>query len=398
MNTDTNVAIVGAGLGGMTAAVALAELGMQVTVYEQAPRFGEVGAGLQLSANAVRVLAGLGVLDALESRASKPEGKRVRLWNTGKSWKLFDLGVISQERYGFPYLMLHRADLHDVLADRFEQLRPDGIRLDKRLVRYVEGADEVALEFADGSTAHHDILIGADGVHSRVRAQLLGESPIEFSGCLAWRGVVPADRVAPHLRESVGTNWIGPRGHVIQYPLRGGELINFVGIVERSDWTDDSWSTPGTTQECLNDFAGWHEDVLSLISAIDTPMKWALNLRPPLTRWSSNRVTLLGDACHPTLPFLAQGACMAIEDAAVLARALEDYPAPVDAFAAYEGARIARTTSIVNGSADNARRFHNPILADPVLAEQYVAREWEPSRVAERYEWLFEYDALAVPV
>lgn len=398
MKQGTSIAICGAGLGGMTAAIALALRGADVTVYEQAPQFGEVGAGLQLSANAVRVLASLGVLPALAERASEAEGKRVRLWNSGKSWKLFDLGVVSEERYGFPYLLLHRADLHDILAARFRELRPEAIKLGKRLSSFAEDASGVTLQFEDGSSARHDLLVGADGVHSRVRAQLIGPSPVEFSGCLAWRGIVRAADVPAHLREEVGTNWIGPRGHVIQYPLRGGELINFVGIVERDDWTDDSWSTPGTVQECLDDFEGWHEDVRSLISAIDTPMKWALNLRPPLEKWSSERVTLLGDASHPTLPFLAQGACMAIEDGVVLARALDEYDEPTAAFAAYEHARIERTTAIVNGSAANARRFHNPVLSDAVLAEEYVAQEWAPSRVAERYEWLFEYDALAAKV
>ena len=398
MAQRTDVAVVGAGLGGLVAALALRQRGVEVAVHEQASRLGEVGAGLQLSANAVRVLAHLGVLDDLLAVSSLPESKQVRLWSSGRAWKLFDLGQESRERYGYPYLTLHRADLHEVLVRALEARAPGTVRLGSRLSELTETGDGVELRFADGTAASAGVLVGADGVHSRVRTHLFGGDGSVSSGHMAWRGVIDAAGLPERLRQPIGTNWIGPHGHVIQYPLREGRLVNFVGIVERDDWSSDSWSTPGDRDECAADFAGWHPDVLELIAAIGTPMRWALRLRPTMERWSSERITLLGDACHPTLPFLAQGAAMAIEDGMVLARALSDHDDPQAAFAAYEAARVERTTAVVTGSAANAGRFHNPILADRAQADDYVSREWSGSAVSDRYDWLFEYDAVNVPV
>lgn len=398
MDRSMTIAVCGAGLGGLTAAVALGQRGFDVTVYEQAPHLAEVGAGLQLSANAVRVLDSLGLKERLMELSSLPEEKRVRMWNTGQSWKLFDLGAVSEEKYGQPYLMLHRADLHGALAEAFERVAPGRLRLGHRLVGFEEDNNGVTLRFVDGTTARADVLVGADGVHSVVRNQLFGAGEAEFSGCMAWRGVVPADRLPKHMRTPVGTNWVGPHGHVITYPLRHGELINFVGIVERGDWADESWTTPGATEECAADYTGWHDDVLTLIRMIDTPMKWALKLRPTLQSWSAGSVTLLGDACHATLPFLAQGAGMALEDGIVLARAMVANDDVVTAFKRYEEARIERTSAVVRGSAANAGRFHNPVLSDPALAIDYVESEWSKAKVADRYEWLFGYDALEVAV
>lgn len=398
MGTSHRIAICGAGLGGLTAALALRQRGFDVVVYEQAEQLQEVGAGLQLSANAVRVLADLGLEERLLDLASMAEGKQVRLWNSGDAWKLFDLGPLSLERYGYPYLLMHRADLHSILVGELGSSAPGALKLGHRLVGLDQDDRGVTLQFSDGSTDVADVVVGADGVHSVVRSALFGEVAPEFSGCVAWRGVIRAKGLPPHLRDPIGTNWIGPNGHVIQYPLRRGELINFVGIVERDDWQVESWNTAGTSAECLQDFAGWHPDIATLIKAIDTPMKWALMLRPALSQWSRGQVTLLGDACHPTLPFLAQGACMAIEDGLVLGRALAAHEDIGTALAAYEAARVSRTSAVVDGSAANAGRFHNPLLSDPEDARHYVAREWAEKKVAERYEWLFEYDALAAPV
>jgi salicylate hydroxylase len=393
------IVIVGAGIGGLTAALSLLRRGIDVTVLEQAEALGEIGAGLQLSANATRVLYQLDVGEAVAGVAAEPLGKRVRLWNTGQTWPLFDLGTVSRSVYGYPYFTLHRADLHRILAEAVGRLQPDAIRLGQKVLSIEQDDSGVTVLTGHGDIVRGDIAVGADGVHSRVRAALFGPDDPKFSGIIAWRGIAKVTDLPPHMRESYGCNWLGPGAHVVHYPLRSNALVNFVGAVERSGWEVESWSERGRTEDCLDDFAGWHPDVLALIKAIDTPYKWALMVREPMTRWSLGRVTLLGDACHPTLPFLAQGAAMAIEDGYVLARSVMRYPGnPEQALARYEQARLERTSRMVRGSAANAGRFHNPELATAEGAARYVDNEFSEERVKERYEWLFRYDVDAVEI
>jgi salicylate hydroxylase len=399
LNVKQKILIAGAGLGGLTAALALLRDGHDVTVFEQATQLGEVGAGLQLSANATRVLSLLGIDEAVRAVASVPAGKQVRLWNTGQTWKLFDLGQQSLAEYGHPYYTLYRPDLHRMLVEAVRAIKADALVLGAKCAGFESTDGGVTLLLEDGRRFQGDLLVGADGVHSRIRQGLVGQDEPQFSGCLAWRGVIPAASLPEHLRTPVGTNWIGPGGHVIHYPLRRNELVNFVGVVERSDWTVESWTAAGSVEECLRDFAGWNEDVHTLIRSIATPYKWALMVREPLQQWTRGRVTLLGDACHPTLPFLAQGAAMAIEDGAMLARCLRETPVPTEGLRRYQDARVERTTRIVQGSAANTKRFHNPALASAEGAVAYVDREWNEARVRERYHWLFDYkvDQVALP-
>jgi salicylate hydroxylase len=393
------ITIIGAGLGGLTAAIALLKKGFDVTVLEQASELKEIGAGVQLGPNATGVLYRLGLGEALAQIASEPVGKRVRLWSTGQIWPLFDLGTVSREVYGYPYFTLHRADLHMVLAEAVMRLKPDAIRLGVRIVGHDQHGGGVTLTAHNGDVYESDVVIGADGVHSKTREAMFGPDAPRYSGVMAWRGVIQASSLPAHLREPYGSNWVGPGAHVIQYPLRRGELINFVGAVEGNRWEVESWSEAGTHEECLNDFKGWHEDVQTMIKAIDTPFKWVLKVRDPMPLWSRGNMTLLGDACHPTLPFLAQGAGMAIEDGYILARALEKYPHSIStAFERYEAARKERTSRVVIGSAANTKRFHNPALADAQGAGEYVNREFSEERVKERYEWLFNYDVDTVEI
>jgi len=399
MDRKTRIAISGAGIGGLTAALALLQRGFEVEVFEQARAFGEVGAGIQISANGTRCLFSLGLQQDILRSASQPSAKEIRHWNSGNTWRLFDLGAESVERYGSPYLMMHRADLHGVLVRAIQAIRPEALHLGARLTDLTQDADGVAMRFEDGSTRRAHALIGADGVHSRVRQLLHGDDDPEYTGCMAWRGVIPAEALPAHLRRPVGTNWVGPGAHVITYPLRNGELMNFVGIVEREAWQKESWTEQGTVEECRADFSGWHADVLGMIERLGRPFKWALMGRQPLPRWGQQRVTLLGDACHPTLPFLAQGAMMAIEDGVVLARCIDGCPDDIaTALQRYERLRQARTAAIVLKSAENARRFHNPALASTEGANTYIETEWAPEKVRARYDWLFEYDALSVDV
>ena len=389
------VLIAGAGIGGLTAALAALRQGHEVEVYEQASELKEVGAGVQLSANGTRVLYALGVGEELKSLSCEATGKEIRLWNTGETWKLFDLGKVSIERYGFPYFTVYRPDLLDVLARAARRLKADAIHLGRKCVGFTQTDGEVRLDLEDGTTATGDALIGADGVHSPIRQTLFGADKPQFSGIIAWRGIIPMERLPARMERRVGVNWVGPGGHVVHYPLRGGAVLNFVGALERTDWQVESWSARGTTEELAADYRGWHEDIHTLIRNIPAPHKWALMARPPMPRWTVGRVTLLGDACHSMVPFLAQGAVMAMEDGLILARALTELDGDVASrLARYEEARRERTRRAVEGSADNIARFHNRALADPVGARQYVEREWAGHNVASRYEWLFRYDAL----
>jgi salicylate hydroxylase len=392
------IAVVGAGIGGLSAAIGLLRAGFEVDVYEQTPKLGEVGAGLQISSNGARVFNALGVLDEILKTAYFPKGKQVRLWNTGQTWKLFDLGEKSVELYGFPYFTTHRGDLHNALSGAVYALDPNAIKLSHKCVGLEQDGKGVTIHFKDKPDARADIVVGAEGVHSVIREKLFGELPVKFTGIVAWRGVIPMENLPERLRDPVGTNWIGPGGHAIHYPLRRGELMNFTSVVENQDWKIESWMAPSTVEEYLADYPGWHEDVHTYIRAMPQPYRWALLSRRPMQNWTIERITLLGDAAHPMLPFLAQGAVMAIEDGYMLSRALKEIKDPLEALQRYQASRIARATKTVNGAAANTERFHNPVLATPEGAAGYVDREWAPDKVAERYEWMFRYDATTAPI
>lgn len=398
MSTRPNILIAGAGIGGLTAALALLSRGFRVSVREQARELAELGAGVQISANGAHALFSLGLEPALQRVWCEPAGKEIRLWSTGETWKLFDLGAVSRQRYGAPYFMIHRGDLHRILLDAVKAKAPDAIALNARITGFEQDESGVTVLCEDGTRIRSDVLIGADGVHSRIRNALFGEMPARFTGLLAWRGLIPMGRLPERLRRPVGTNWVGPGGHVVHYPLRGGALMNFVGTAERDDWRVESWTERGTTDEALNDFRGWNEDVQTLIRNIEAPFKWALLGREPLERWTVGRVTLLGDAAHPTLPMMAQGANMAIEDGVVLARCLDAHVDVPAALQAYETARRERTARLVRAANDNASRFHNPALGNAEGAARYVDTEWQEAKVKQRYDWVFEYDPVRVAV
>jgi len=396
---SNTIAIIGGGIGGLAAALALLRRGVNVDVYEQSTQLKEVGAGIAISSNGTRVLDALGLKEALARIQVVSSGREIRHWKTGETWNWFELGENSAQRYGTRHMFVHRGDLHGILAEAIRGLKSNAIKLGKRCVAITQTDEHVEVRFETGERANAAFVIGADGIHSKVRECLFGADRPEFTGCVAWRGLVPMQCLPAHISRMPGTNWIGPHGHVLHYPVRRGELMNFISIVERDDWKIESWTVEGTTAELANDFCNWHPDVHAIIQKIDTPFKWALMVRGPMERWTKGRITLLGDACHPILPFLGQGGVMAIEDGYVIAACLKRYLAdPTTAFARYEDIRRERTTAVVRKSHEFRKQAFNPALADNDAVAVSVAQKWQQALARERLDWLYADDVTALQI
>ncbi|WP_247327270.1 FAD-dependent monooxygenase [Bradyrhizobium sp. 141] len=323
--SKSSVLIAGAGIGGLAMALSLLRRGIDCDVFEQASELREVGAGLWISMNGVRVLRDLGLTEQVEQNCIAAERRSIRLWNTGDRWPLYNRS--SDAARNQPYLLL-RAHLLKILVDGVRELKPGAIHLSAHVVGFSQDDEGVRAKLADGSEVEGRALIGADGAHSKVRLGLIGNIESEYTKAIAWRGLVPVDRLAPHQREPEVATWIGPTAHVTAYPVRWQNtvMMTFSGQVDHDDWLLESWSEKGSVEECLKDFKGWHPDIIELVGNVDTLNKWGLFVRPSLGTWSKGCVTLLGDACHSMLPYLGQGVNMALEDASVLARCFEEIP------------------------------------------------------------------------
>lgn len=381
------VVVAGAGIAGLALAAALRRAGIDCHLYEQAERLAEVGAGVQLAPNATRLLRRLGLRDRLRDLAVTPQAIEMRRWDNGALLHRTALGDSCQRRFGAPYYTVHRADLHSALL---ALLPPDRVHLGARCVAVTQLADEAQLHLSDGTTVTADLIVGADGIHSVARQQIVADRP-RYSGQTIYRGLVPAERVAHLLTESRVQLWFGPDQHVVCYPVSSGRQVSFGATLPASDWREESWTARGDAAELAAAYKGWHPDVTQLIGAAQTVSRWALHDRESIERLSAGRVTVIGDAAHPMLPFQAQGANQAIEDAVVLAGCLAG--AGPDRLSAalrrYERIRLPRTTRIQRQSRDNAKTFH---LEDGG-AQQHRDTAAQTSSGLDGHEWLFGYDA-----
>jgi salicylate hydroxylase len=367
--------------------------GFEVEVYEQASELMEIGAGIQLSANAMHVLLAHGLEPQLSKLWVKPTAYVFRLHDTGETISKIPLAEAHERQHGAPYCQFHRADLLDALVARLREIGPDVIRLNSRAVEYGETKTGVRLRLQNGFTVSGDVLVGADGVRSTTRAQLLGAAKPTYTGDSAWRLIVPSGRLKLHSEREMAV-WMGPDKHIVSYFLRGGELINFVGLAETTEISEESWVSKFPWEKLKQEFVGWNEELQGIINAADRDecYRWSLFFRPPVENWSSPRVTLLGDAVHATLPYLAQGACMAIEDGAVLARCLVMEPDVSSALQLYQRNRIDRTAKIVNGSTANRDLYHDP---DQNRIRAYFRQRDE---AASRNNEIYAYNPLTVPL
>jgi salicylate hydroxylase len=389
--------IAGGGIGGLGTAIALALRGWQVSVFEQAPALSEVGAGLQISPNGWRVLDALGVSTYLRATVFEPEAIEMRLGRSGRQVFRLPMRGFAQARWGAPYMHVHRADLVTALEQRLNALQGDAIKTGRAVSGYVQTTDSATLRFEDGTEQSGDIVIGADGLHSVVRAQMLGPDKARYTGNTAWRAVVPIEALGAHTPPPTACVWVGHKRHAVTTRLRAGHLANFVGMVEADDPGPEGWRITGSRTEAKAAFDGWAPEIRTLIERADVLHRWALFDRAPLPRWHEGRVALMGDAAHPMLPSMAQGAVQALEDAWILAAALDQHDTPDAAFGAYFQRRIARTARVQKGSAANARMFHKASAFGgiAVYGPMGIAARLAPNLLHARQDWVYRYDATA---
>ena len=371
-----NIAVCGGGVGGLCAAIALRKMGHTVNVYEQAQQFGRVGADINLTPNAVHALDRLGASEALRANAARPTHRISRTWDTGAETSRLPMSTAAEDRYGAPQLTVHRADLLNAL----EALLPEGVlHFGARVTGVGQDPSGAWVRFADGRTERADLVIGADGIHSPVRTAVFGPDHPQFTGLVSWRAVFPRERGGDLPDLDAFTKWWGPTAdrQIVIFPLTRGEEIFVFATHKQDDWAEEGWTVPGDIAELRAHYADFHPQARALLAACDRVTRSALHVRAPMAHWSQGYITLLGDAAHPMVPFMAQGACMAIEDAVVLARALEgcqptDVPAALNR---YDAARLPRTAEIQRSS---------------------LANEW--LKTQGNADWVYGYQAWSTPV
>lgn len=381
------VTVVGGGIGGLAAALALAQRGAVVTVLEQAPKITEIGAGLQISPNGWRVLQALGLADALA--ATSPRSMAVHLRDFRRGARVFSMPLSRPDQ---PWHLVHRADLVAVLHDA---ARAAGvtIRLGARVEAVEPGPSVTTLRLADGTVEAHGLTLAADGLHSPARAVLNPKSRPFFTGQVAWRCLVPVETETPPEAHV----FMGPGRHLVRYPLRDGRLVNIVAVEERDDWAAEGWHHRDDPANLARAFVDFCPELRALLDRAQDVHLWGLFRHPVAPVWHQDRLALLGDAAHPTLPFLAQGANMALEDAWVLARCMSDDPDTGAALARYQALRRPRTARIVQAATDNAAHYH--LRPGPMRFAAHsalrLANRYAPHLVTRRFDWVHRHDVTA---
>ena len=391
MARSRTIIIAGAGIGGLTAALTLARTGFRVVILEQAARLEEVGAGIQLSPNATHVLRELGLIDRLRPRVVAPDAIRIIKARTGGDIVRVPLGAEAERRYGAPYWVIHRADLQGVLASAIEQSADVTLRLGTRVEDFAVHQHGVTVQVRTAQRLRDEqgiALVGADGLWSTLRARLGDRRPARFAQRTAWRAIVPAERVSNELREPVTGLWLGRDAHLVHYPIMAGTMLNIVAIV-RDGWQEAGWTAPGKSADLLPRFKHFAPAARTLLALPDSWQKWALFDRTPQRIRGHDPVTLLGDAAHPMLPFLAQGGAMAIEDAAVLADCVRQYEDPARAFRNYEHARAHRVARVQREARHNSWRYH---LSGPLgFGRDMFLRMMGGEKLLRGYDWLYDW-------
>lgn len=393
MQRKPKIGIIGGGIGGLALAASLKHQGFESHIFERAPAFGEVGAGIQMTPNAVKILRGLGLFDELQKISFLPQNIIGRNWKTAREMWRTPLAAECPRLYGAPFFHVHRADLHRILLSQVDFARTT---LNAQCLSVRQDDNTAVAAFADGSEYEADVIVGADGIHSAVRKSLFGDEPPRYTGNMCWRAVVPFDQ-QPDFVSPDSSFWLGPRGHVVTYYVSGGKAVNIVAVLEHKDWVEESWNVRSTREELLAGFKGWHPNIQKLFARADDVFKWGLFDRDPMSSWTKGRVTVLGDAAHPMLPFLSQGAAMAIEDGYVLAGALGAEGDPSKALQRYEALRRPRTTRVQLESRARGKTYHlDSRFAQLKRDLGYRIRSLiNPQVSGLGANWVYEYDAAA---
>lgn len=361
--------IIGAGIGGLATALALLRAGQRVRVHELVETLGEVGAGLSITPNAGKAIRALGLEVQLVLMGSRPPAGAIRHYATGQSLVLLPQDE-SESRFGMPLYHVHRADLHRALREAIDAIDPSCIRTGAGLQSLQVLPEGVRFTLTDGSEHRADWLVGADGIHSRTRHEIFGQDQPNFTGYVAWRGLIPGNQIPAALRDPPLCMTVGPRRMLMRYPLRQGALVNFVAVASRQHWMEEGWSVPSAPQDLLDEFADFESHTLEFLRLTppDRLFKWGLFDRDPLNCWTRGCVTLLGDAAHAMPPFTGQGAVMALEDAVILGRAVECAKTPAEALQRYERARLPRVTAALHMSRSRARLYFADDPAEQIQA------------------------------